>query len=48
MSTKLTDKSSIEQILQEMSLEEKAMLVTGGSPFAGSRHIPRSMESPVR
>lgn len=34
MSTKLTDKSSIEQILRKMSLEEKAMLVTGGSPFA--------------
>lgn len=34
MSTKLKDEASIEQILQEMTVEEKAKLVTGGSPFA--------------
>lgn len=34
MSTKLTDIKSIEQIIQEMSLEEKAIIITGGSPFA--------------
>ena len=34
MSTKLSNAESIEHILHEMSLEEKARLVTGGSPFA--------------
>ena len=34
MGTKLTDKTSVEQIICEMSLEEKARIVTGGSPFA--------------
>ena len=34
MSTKLTDLQSIEQIIREMSLEEKATIITGGSPFA--------------
>ena len=33
MPTKLSDQISIEKILQEMTLEEKARLVTGGSPF---------------
>lgn len=33
MHTQLTDLASIEQILQEMTLAEKARLVTGGSPF---------------
>ena len=34
MATKLTDFGSIEAIISEMTLEEKARLVTGGSPFA--------------
>ena len=34
MSTKLTDLASIEKILQEMSQEEKATLVIGGSPMS--------------
>lgn len=34
MGTKLTNEASIEQIISEMSLEEKARIVTGGSPFA--------------
>ena len=34
MATKLTDFGSIEAIITEMTLEEKARLVTGGSPFA--------------
>ncbi|MBR0086155.1 MAG: glycoside hydrolase family 3 C-terminal domain-containing protein [Lachnospiraceae bacterium] len=33
MSTKLTDLQSIESIIQEMTLEEKAQVITGGSPF---------------
>lgn len=33
MATKLTDASSIEQILQEMTLAEKAKIVIGASPF---------------
>ena len=33
MATKLTDYASIETILEEMTLEEKARLVIGGSPF---------------
>ncbi len=33
MGTKLKDEKSIELIISEMSLEEKAKLVTGGSPF---------------
>lgn len=33
MSTQLKDKASVEQIIAEMTLEEKATLVTGGSPF---------------
>ena len=34
MATKLTDFSSIDAIISEMTVEEKARLVTGGSPFA--------------
>ena len=34
MSTKLTDIHSIEQIICEMTVKEKAQLLTGGSPFA--------------
>ena len=34
MATRLTDFGSIEAIISEMTLEEKARLVTGGSPFA--------------
>lgn len=34
MGTQLTDEQSIEQIISEMTLEEKARLVTGGAPFA--------------
>lgn len=34
MGTKLTDVSSIETIISEMTAAEKALLVTGGSPFA--------------
>ena len=33
MSTQLKDLQSIEQIISEMTLEEKALLVTGGSGF---------------
>ncbi len=33
MATQLTDRTSIETILQEMTLEEKARMVIGGSPF---------------
>ncbi len=33
MSTKLSDEKSIEAIISEMSVEEKARLVNGGSPF---------------
>lgn len=33
MATKLTDFGSIEAIISEMTLEEKARLVTGGSPL---------------
>lgn len=33
MATQLTDHDSIERILSEMTTEEKARLVTGGSPF---------------
>lgn len=33
MATKLTDERSIEKIIQEMALEEKALVVTGGAPF---------------
>lgn len=33
MATKLTDISSVEQVLSELTLEEKARLVIGGSPF---------------
>ena len=33
MSTKLTDLASIERIIDEMTLEEKAKVVTGGEPF---------------
>ena len=33
MATQLKDEASIEQILNEMSVEEKARMITGGSPF---------------
>lgn len=33
MKTQLTDVNSIEKILQEMTLEEKARMVIGGAPF---------------
>ncbi len=33
MATKLKDRASIEQIIREMSVEEKARLVIGGTPF---------------
>ena len=33
MSTQLKDRESIEKIIREMTLEEKATLVTGGGPF---------------
>ena len=33
MATKLTDHASVEQILREMSVEEKARMVIGGAPF---------------
>lgn len=33
MSTKLTDKKSIQAVIEEMTLEEKASLITGGSTF---------------
>lgn len=33
MATKLTDHASVEKILQEMSVEEKARMVIGGTPF---------------
>lgn len=33
MATKLTDKASVEKIIQEMSLKEKAACITGGSSF---------------
>ena len=33
MATKLTDLHSVEQVLAELTLEEKARLVIGGSPF---------------
>ena len=33
MATQLKDEVSIEQILNEMSVEEKARMITGGSPF---------------
>ncbi len=31
MATQLKDEASIEQILNEMSVEEKARMITGGS-----------------
>lgn len=34
MSTKLTDRNSIESIIKEMTVKEKVQLLTGGSPFA--------------
>ena len=34
MSTKLKDAASIERIIDEMTLEEKALLITGGTPFS--------------
>ncbi len=33
MSAKLTDRESVKQIISEMTLEEKARMVIGGSPF---------------
>jgi len=36
MSVQLTDLDSIEKILEEMSLEEKAVFVIGGSPMSSS------------
>lgn len=33
MATKLTDHASVEQIIREMSVEEKARMVIGGAPF---------------
>ncbi|MBP3653004.1 MAG: glycoside hydrolase family 3 C-terminal domain-containing protein [Clostridia bacterium] len=33
MATKLTDHASVEKILQEMTIAEKARMVIGGSPF---------------
>lgn len=33
MATKLTDHASVEKILQEMTVSEKARMVIGGSPF---------------
>lgn len=36
MATKLTDLASIEAILSEMTLEEKAQLVIGGSPMSSA------------
>ena len=33
MATKLTDVSSVDQVLAELTLEEKARLVIGGAPF---------------
>lgn len=36
MAAQLTDYNSIESIISEMTLEEKARLVTGGSPFTTS------------
>jgi len=33
MATKLTDHASVEKILQEMTISEKARMVIGGSPF---------------
>lgn len=33
MSAKLTDKKSIQAVIEEMTLEEKASLITGGSTF---------------
>ena len=40
MSVKLTDKASIPAVLKEMTLEEKARLTNGASPF-GTYPIPR-------
>lgn len=40
MSTKLTNKSSIEMILKEMTVEEKALLLTGKTTFS-SRDMER-------
>ena len=33
MATQLTDHKSVEQIVSEMTVEEKARMVIGGSPF---------------
>lgn len=33
MATKLTNRASVEQIISEMTVEEKARMVIGGSPF---------------
>lgn len=37
MATKLTSKESIEQIIAEMTVEEKARIVIGGSPFGSEK-----------
>lgn len=33
MATKLTDHASVEQIIREMTVDEKARMVIGGTPF---------------
>lgn len=47
MGVKLTDKASVKAVIQEMTLEEKAMLVTGGSTFGTAKNdrlgIPSAM-----
>ncbi|MDO4650564.1 MAG: hypothetical protein Q4B26_18170, partial [Eubacteriales bacterium] len=47
MSTQLKDLQSVEKIVQEMTLEEKAIMVTGGEPFYAASlekyGIPRTL-----
>ena len=37
MATQLKDLASVEKIIDEMSLEEKATLVIGGSPMSSAK-----------
>lgn len=47
MSTKLTDKSSIKEILKELSIEEKLTLLTGSTVFQGGGNGEHGIPKPL-
>ena len=47
MSTKLTNEASIPQILSEMSVEEKLLLLTGSTTFRGGCNEEHGIPAPL-